>query len=650
MKPLKRTGLCKVFLNFDRRAADTFGPPTRTVEGKLLSNLMKSVSKAYTKENLTNQQRNASEAEQKVRVQFTKHVEELTSLKRNQQQPGNPSTTSREELQPTAQRYDKKVQELVEEVNTKTRIGYKILEESDRPNKQKVLYQQSVHLLEEEIPKQLQRRNKFVPYQANFVEEHLKEARKCKASLDYHWLAYISKGTQPAMNAEQSNKTEAVNDSESNNNYPTDNPLAQTVQNEATASGRDTENVSDTSSAKQRREERMKKIDIEFKTEMQLEQARFKRRKLQLEMQMKELETKHELLEEERELERKMKRTALENEDVRSQTTSARDNSPFNWTPKTRDVSDWASRIDNLITPVRSTACFEVTPEVNRPSHFLRYRSSRDRSSSVEDQDVSPRPGIKYNTGYAGSSNLPKMKLNNFDETLSNGRSGLVCSLLQWTPDSEKTSHLKTLLTGKARSAISVMGYSGQFYGAAWSILERKNGRPHVIIDAQLESLRKASQVKLHNSTGLINVSVIVLNFGNVLKENKQIGDLQSSSTLYMAEDKLHQVLKEKWWFYVDGKDEYWPDLIMFEKWLSRIAFVHEGFSAFKGERREEDQRSTNRDKLFSKTSNFSASSSVKETEQMQGDHCPLADGTHKIWNCQLFRNMSANYRNAAVR
>ena len=101
------------------------------------------------------------------------------------------------------------------------------------------------------MPKQLQRQNKLAPYPTSFVEEHLKEARKCKASLDYHWLAYISKGTQPAMNAEQSNTTQAVNDSESNNNYPTDNPVAQTVQNGATASGQETENVSETSSAKQ---------------------------------------------------------------------------------------------------------------------------------------------------------------------------------------------------------------------------------------------------------------------------------------------------------------------------------------------------------------------------------------------------------------
>ena len=166
---------------------------------------MKRVPKAPPKENQTNQQRNASEAERKSRVQFTKHVEELISSKRNKQskkQPDNPNTISREELQLTAQRYDKKFQDLLEEVNTKTGIGYKIIEGSDRPNKLKVLYQQTVHLLEEEIAKQLQRRNKLVLYQANFVEEHLNEGKKCKASLDYHWLVYISKGTQTAMNLE----------------------------------------------------------------------------------------------------------------------------------------------------------------------------------------------------------------------------------------------------------------------------------------------------------------------------------------------------------------------------------------------------------------------------------------------------------------
>ena len=227
---------------------------------------------------------------------------------------------------------------------------------------------------------------------------------------------------------------------ESNKNYPTDNSATQTLQNGTVANDQNTENISETSSAKQRREERMKKFEIEFETQLRLEQARFERRKLELEMRMKELETKHQLLEQERELERKVKRTALENDDARSQSTGARDKSPFNWTPRRRDVSDWASRIDPLLTPSSARARFDATPELNRQSQFSRYRN---RSSSAEDRDVSPRAGLRYNSGYAVSSNLPKLKLLFFEtasmETLSKGRSGPVCSLLRWIDDQYQT-------------------------------------------------------------------------------------------------------------------------------------------------------------------------------------------------------------------
>ena len=52
------------------------------------------------------------------------------------------------------------------------------------------------------------------------------------------------------------------------------------------------------------------------------------------------------------------------------------------------------------------------------------------------------------------------------------------------------------------------------------------------------------------------------------------------SSTMYMAEDKLQQALKEKWWFYIDDKDEVWPNLNMIEKRLPRIEFVHDRFQS----------------------------------------------------------------------
>ena len=207
-------------------------------------------------------------------------------------------------------------------------------------------------------------------------------------------------------------------------------------------------------------------------------------------------------------------------------------------------------------------------------------------------------------------------------EIFSNGRRNLVFLLLQWINAQKHTkrrmSNPKTLLTGKAKSAISGIRYFGQVCGAAWIICERKFGRPHLIIDAQLESLCKTSHVKPTNSTHLISISVFVSKFVNVLEEWKPIGDLQSSSTHWAEVDNLPDVLKEKCWFYVEDKDEDWPDLIILDKWISKMSFLHGGFSVFKKEQKEGDRRSRNREKWLSKISNLSASSKVNETKQIQ--------------------------------
>ena len=257
---------------------------------------------------------------------------------------------------------------------------------------------------------------------------------------------------------------------------------------------------------------------------MQIERAQFDRKRLYPEMQMKELEMQHQLRQKERDLKRQLQRIALEKDDLRSQSTKARDKSPFNWTPKGRDVSEWANSMNGKQTPIRKRARFDVSPERNKHRHYPWYPNSRERSVSAEELDLSPIAGKHYNTGHSSSS-LPKLGLKNFD--------GNPLEWPEWSslfiatvdkhmiPNSEKMSQLKILLTGKAKSAISGMGYSGQFHSAAGNILERKFGRPHVIIDAQLESLRQANQVKPHDSISLINFSVIVSNFVNVLKEYK---------------------------------------------------------------------------------------------------------------------------------
>ena len=116
-----------------------------------------------------------------------------------------------------------------------------------------------------------------------------------------------------------------------------------------------------------------------------------------------------------------------------------------------------------------------------------------------------------------------------------------------------------------------------------------------------------------------------------------------------MAIEKLPPNLKEKWFFFVDKCHEDRPDLTFLEKWLARMAFVHEGMPSTKSEQKEDYRPNANKEKRFSKSSNISASSNANETKQMQNNNCTLADGTQKIWNCPVFKNMNVTDRYAAV-
>ena len=296
------------------------------------------------------------------------------------------------------------------------------------------------------------------------------------------------------------------------------------------------------------------------------------------------------------------------------------------------------SRIDNNYPRV----------SFNREGVLKSRSPSGGRASAAREQDE-----FKRNKP-SSSSQLPKLKLSSFY--------GNPLEWLEWSnmfkatvhhrdiPDSEKMSNLKSLLTGKANSAISGMGYSGEFYAQAWELLGRKFGRPYLIVDAHLNILRKQQPIRMHDSTAIINYSITIRNLVNVLRQYNYESDLRSSSTLQVAIEKLPPYLKEKWFFFFDECQEDESDLTFLEKCLARMAFVHEGMPSTKSERKEDDRQNANKEKHFSKSSNTSASWNANQTKQMQNNNCPLADGTHKIWNCPIFETMNVTDRYAAVR
>ena len=108
------------------------------------------------------------------------------------------------------------------------------------------------------------------------------------------------------------------------------------------------------------------------------------------------------------------------------------------------------------------------------------------------------------------------------------------------------------------------------------------------------------------------------------------------------SETYLLRTLEQKRWFYVHDGQEDRTDLILGSK-----KFVHEGFSAFKGEPNEQDRAIQ---KKILKTSNFSGSSNSKPTKPTLNEQCPLADGTHCTWNVPYSRKMNKVDRYVSLR
>ena len=71
--------------------------------------------------------------------------------------------------------------------------------------------------------------------------------------------------------------------------------------------------------------------------------------------------------------------------------------------------------------------------------------------------------------------------------------------------DDVKLTYLKTLVTGKAKTAIAEFAYCGTLYRDALKTLERKFGQPQAVVTAYLEKLANFPPVKMHNSESIIS-------------------------------------------------------------------------------------------------------------------------------------------------
>ena len=84
--------------------------------------------------------------------------------------------------------------------------------------------------------------------------------------------------------------------------------------------------------------------------------------------------------------------------------------------------------------------------------------------------------------------------------------------------DDVKLTYFKTLVTGKAKTAIAEFAYCGLNYKDALKTLERKFGQPQAVVSAHLVKLSSFPPLKMHNSDSIINYSAAISSLVGVFK------------------------------------------------------------------------------------------------------------------------------------
>ena len=121
--------------------------------------------------------------------------------------------------------------------------------------------------------------------------------------------------------------------------------------------------------------------------------------------------------------------------------------------------------------------------------------------------------------------------------------------------DDVELTYLKTLVIGKAKTAIAEFAYCGTMYKDALKTLERKFGQPQIVVSAYLDKLANVPPVKRHNSESIISYAATICSLVGVFRSLNYVQDLSSASLLGQKVQKLPPNLKEGWSMHTMKRD-----------------------------------------------------------------------------------------------
>ena len=214
--------------------------------------------------------------------------------------------------------------------------------------------------------------------------------------------------------------------------------------------------------------------------------------------------------------------------------------------------------------------------------------------------------------------------------------------------DDVKLTYLKTLVSGKAKTAIAEFAYCGAMYKDALKTLERKFGQPQTIVSAYLDKLANYPPVKMHNSDSIISYSATVSSLVGVFRSLNYVQDLSSASLLGQVLQKLPPNLKEAWSMNTVKRNLDRPTLIQFNDWLKEKAEAHERMKATSSKTKTDDVTAPTVTKTRTGTKVFAATTSNQDTTgtKPRGEkRCVACKENHPLWRCPVFRRKTPKER-----
>lgn len=209
--------------------------------------------------------------------------------------------------------------------------------------------------------------------------------------------------------------------------------------------------------------------------------------------------------------------------------------------------------------------------------------------------------------------------------------------------DISKFHYLKTYLEGSAKAVINSVNVSGNNYQIAWSLLCDRYNNKRLLINEHIKCLFSIEALSRESDRGLRN---LVDTISKNLSSLKVLGEpIEKWDTLiiYLGSAKLDSATARSWEEFRSTLET--PTLEQFFNFLRQRATVLETVYATKSVNNNNNNTKVEKRNNFNRTKSF-ISSALDSPARVS---CLACKQNHKLYECNKFKSMSVDERNAKV-